>query len=771
MNFMLIQRKLDPLSKAINLNATMVSRVGVAALVASSGLLTEQALAQGESFALEEVVVTARKQTESLQDIPTSIQAFGNKKLEQLNVNNFDDYVALAPAMSAVSLGPGNSQVYMRGVSDGSSGIGAGAGASPSVAIYLDEQPVTAIGRNLDVHIYDIERIEVLAGPQGTLYGASSQSGTLRIITNKPNIEEFEGGIDLGYSTTSNGDPSNSVEGYINAPIVEGKAAIRLVGWRQDDGGYIDNVAQTKTYNNGAPVTVDNSPYVEENFNDSVNSGVRVALKVNLSDTWSLSLGHLSQKLESNGVFDHDPDDIGDLKVARFFEDSNTDKFGQSSLQLEGEIGGHDLLYAGSFLDREVDYELDYSSYSEGSPYIEYYVCDYDSGSTSYSLNCGDPRIQFTNDSQYNRESHELRVQSPQDQSLRYIAGVFYEKSEHDFEWVWAIPGIRPDKVIGQLDPNAYYLTDQKRVDEQVAVFGEFSYDLTDQLTATIGARYFDSESSVSGVQGSVFGFSDIDVETSEKDSLLKFNLTYQIDDNLMIYGTFSEGYRPGSANREPVPGQIAESYSSDIVTNYELGWKTMWLDNRLQFNGSAYMMTWEDMQLTRQDFSLSFFTFTENVSEAEIKGVEADLTFLATKDLLLTAAFSYNKAELSEDYQSTNTAAPEGTRLAFVPEFKGTLTARYSFDIASYLANVQFLYNYTSDSYNNLFPSQRQKQESYSFGNLSAGLESEAWSADIYIKNIWDERPDLYSNAIDFDSRVTTSRPRTVGIKYSYKF
>lgn len=756
---------LTPISQAVKAHRRLI---GLAAIVTTStaSFVAMPAVAQSD-FAIEEVVVTARKKSESLQDIPSSIQAFSNDTLEQLNVNNFDDYIALAPSMSAVSLGPGNAQVYMRGVSDGSSGVGAASGASPSVAIYLDEQPVTAIGRNLDVHIYDIERIEVLAGPQGTLYGASSQSGTLRIITNKPDASEFEAGIDVSYGVTKQGESSNSLEGFVNIPLVEDKMALRVAAWRQQDGGYIDNVLVNKTYNNGAPYVTDNSEFVKKDFNDSSNAGFRAALKYDINDEWSTTVGFMQQKIESNGVFDHDPQDIGDLEVARFFNDKNEDDFSQASLQIEGTVADHDLIYSGSFLDRDVDYELDYSSYSEGSSYIELYVCDYDSNNVF--SNCGDPRIQFTNDSKYKRVSHELRLQSPQDDGLRYIVGAFYEKSEHDFEWYWNIPGIRPEKVVR--GTNAYYMTDQKRVDEQKSIFGEFSYDLTESLTATAGFRYFDSSSSVVGDQGSFFGVKNVNVETEETGDLLKFNLTYQIDDDIMVYGTFSEGYRPGSANRDPIPGKIAESYKSDIVTNYEFGWKTTFMDGRLRFNGSAYLMQWEDMQLTRQDFSLTFFTFTENVSEAEIKGIETDLTFMATENLMLSAAVSYNNAELSQEYQSTNAMAPSGTRLAFVPELKGTVIARYDFDISEYQANVQFLYNYTSDSYNNLFPSQRQEQAAYQFGNLSADLESDAWIAGVYIKNLWDERPELYSNAIDFDSRITTSRPRTIGVKYSYKF
>ena len=239
---------LNPITQGIkqHLQSQRV-QVLATALIASS-----VAFAPAESSAqtLEEVIVTAQKREANLQDVPISLQALDTAKLTALGISDFKDYALQLPSVSFKTQGPGLNNIYMRGVSDG--GDGNQSGSAPSVGVYLDEQPVTSIASNLDVHVYDIARIEALAGPQGSLFGASSQAGTLRIISNQPKIGETEGRLDIGGMFTEEGDPSNSQEGMVNIPLGD-KAALRLVGWRIDEGGYIDNVAGTRTYDLTGP--------------------------------------------------------------------------------------------------------------------------------------------------------------------------------------------------------------------------------------------------------------------------------------------------------------------------------------------------------------------------------------------------------------------------------------------------------------------------------------------------------------------------------------
>ena len=275
---------------------------GVAAgvLIAGSGM----ALAQG--FELEEIIVTAQKRTQNLQDVPLSVNVLGEPQLEALNIAGFADYFQFLPTVSAQQFGPGQAQIYLRGVSDG--GDGNFSGTTPSVALYLDDQPVTAIGRNLDVRVYDIARIETLAGPQGSLYGANSQAGALRIVTNKPDPSAFSGGIDLGANTVKDGEAGYSAEGFANIPLAD-NAAIRLVAWHVEDGGWIDVVPASLTLSRSG-ITVTNSGNVnpahntvEEDYNAVTNSGARAALGIDLNDAWTAAASVIAQSQQSDGVF------------------------------------------------------------------------------------------------------------------------------------------------------------------------------------------------------------------------------------------------------------------------------------------------------------------------------------------------------------------------------------------------------------------------------------------------------------------------------------
>ena len=350
----------------------------------------------GVADELEEIVVTALKREENLQNVPVSIQVLGEQRLNDLNISNFSDYVQFLPSVAAQNRGPGQSQIYMRGVSDG--GDGNFSGTTPSVALYLDEQPVTAIGRNLDVHIYDVARIETIPGPQGTLFGANSQAGTLRIITNRPDPTRKDAGFDLGVNTVKDGELGYSAEGFANIPVSD-STAIRLVGWYVEDAGWIDVVQGSQTFSRSG-ITIQNSGNsdpakntVEDDYNTLTNAGARAALGIDLNDKWTATVNAIAQSQESEGVFADQPDPggPGQGKVLRYFQDNYEDQWTQLGLTVSGDIGFADLTFAGSYLDREVDYDIDYTQYSEYSNYVEYYyTC------VAYDFNnCADPRIEY----------------------------------------------------------------------------------------------------------------------------------------------------------------------------------------------------------------------------------------------------------------------------------------------------------------------------------------------------------------------------------------
>jgi outer membrane receptor protein involved in Fe transport len=426
---------------------TEISRAVCIALATSSGLCALPAAAQ-----IEEITVTATKRETALQDTPIAIQALGQERLDELNISNFDDYMQYLPNVNAAGRGPGQSFIFIRGMATDSSDqtsveIGA---PQPTVALYLDEQPVSSGGRNLDLYVTDIERIEVLPGPQGTLFGASSMAGTVRIITNKANYSDFEAGFRTSYSTTSHGAPSTSVDAYINIPVIDDKFAIRGAFYNVVKGGYIDNVFGENAYLPGMvgfpepangwdetaeSTVVNNAQYVEKDFNDAVYRGARISARIALNDDWELIPQYMTQVLNADGVFDHspaliadlDPGDtagsrvVGDLEVQRFFPDYNDDEFDQLSLTVNGRLGALDVVYAGSFLDREVNNSFDYSGYTEVGSYGYYYICQPD-----YTL-CGDPTQGMLAHIENERSTHELRVSYAEGELIQFVAGVFLD--------------------------------------------------------------------------------------------------------------------------------------------------------------------------------------------------------------------------------------------------------------------------------------------------------------------------------------------------------
>ena len=275
--------------------------------------------APDSSGGVEEIVVTSQKRTENLQDVPVSITAFGTQQLEELRVEDFDDYAKFLPSLSYQSGGPGFSRVFFRGVSSGDNGNHSG--SQPSVCQYLDEQPITTIQGALDVHLYDVERVEALAGPQGTLYGASCQAGAIRVITNKPQLGEFAASYDLEANLTGD-EPGYVAEGMANIPLGE-KMAIRLVGWSKHEGGYIDNVFDTITYAT-AGNTIDNAAFVENDYNDVDTYGARAALRVELTESWTITPSLMGQLSKGNGGFNYDAS-LGGGNTSRFRPESSRD--------------------------------------------------------------------------------------------------------------------------------------------------------------------------------------------------------------------------------------------------------------------------------------------------------------------------------------------------------------------------------------------------------------------------------------------------------------
>jgi iron complex outermembrane receptor protein len=789
------------------------------ALATSTGLFSGSVIA-AENL-LEEVTVTATKRAENLQDIPLVVTALSEEKLDELNIANFDDYIRYLPGVNSAGRGPGQSSIFIRGMATDSSdqtSIEIGAPV-PNVALYLDEQPVSSGGRNLDLYAADIARVEVLPGPQGTLFGASSMAGTIRLITNKPVYNEFQAGFKASVATTKSGDLSNSVEAYVNWPIIDDKLAIRGVFYNAVEGGYIDNVYGENAYTaddvgfpEGAESTVvNNLPFVKENFNDAVYTGARFSLKYAINDDWELLGQYMVQTLDVDGVFDHSPEEIadlndvqsgsrvvGDLKVQRFFPDWLDDEFQQFSVTVNGRLGALDLVYAGSYLDREVNNSFDYSGYTQVGSYGYFYICQ-----PTYTL-CGDPTQGVIALIKNKRSTNELRISSSEGERVNFVAGLFFDDIKTTVDTNFYVAGttgfFAPNRPLAGStinnpdfrEPGITFINDAVRKEQQFAVFGEVTFDITDKLSVTGGARYYDIESSLRG--SSSFAnpcdmslplpcdgsqddpengrnYDEIladDLPLKESDTIFKGTIAYQQSDDALFFFTYSEGFRPGGFNRvEGVPTR----YFSDQATNYEFGWKSTLFDNTLRFNGSIYRIYWDGLQVGITDFDISVITFTSNAADAEITGFEGDLTWLATENLTLAAAWSLNDTEMVRVPQGVVDIAGVGSRLALAPDLQYNISARYDWLESELTPYAQLVYAYTSDQYSSIVVDNRFLQQSYNTLDASFGLHLNNWSIELFGENLTDERAQLFINSLDTDLRITTNRPRTFGLKVRFDY
>lgn len=535
---------------------TQRSRLYSAVVSAFAGsAIATGAAAQG----LEEVLVTATKRVASTQDIAIAVQALGENTLNNMGIANFNDYLIQLPGVTAGGSGPGQNTIYIRGVASTTPNLTTAgvAGLSPNVALYLDDQPLSQPGRNLDVYAADLSRVEVLAGPQGTLFGSSSQAGTVRLITNKPDPSGTYGSVKLGTAFTRGGDLSNNATGMFNLPVSDA-LTLRGVVYVDRMGGYIDNVPGTRDASdsarfrpegtprdNGVPInaqragfqstadlsdveflTADNSTKTGKNINDTVYNGFRLSGLYDINDRWSLQVSHMQQALDSDGVFFSDPD-LGDYEISRFHDDNIDDTFDNTSWTLEGRIGQLEAVYTGAFTDRETNQTVDYTDYLFVGQYLPYYICD---GSVSYpggapSGTCQPPDLFVKSATKTEVMTHEVRFNTPAENRLRATVGGFYSDLQLDERNDFTYPGsARVDGFGVQtgFSPNFPFTTgftsdpgpfpdgvifrnDIRRTDQQYGVFGEATFDFNEQFALTVGARWYDIEVDFEGSANSSF--------------------------------------------------------------------------------------------------------------------------------------------------------------------------------------------------------------------------------------------------------------------------
>ena len=848
---------------------------------------------------LQEVIVTANRREESLQDVPMTIQVLTGATLAKLNATTFDDFAKYLPGVTAHGVGPSQNNIYVRGLGTAASGIqGSGVGGTfPNVAVYLDEQSVQLPNRNLDIYAADLDRIEILEGPQGTLFGAGAQAGVVRYITNKPKLDVTEGMVNAGYATTAHGDQSSNVDATINIPLIADKLAVRGVVYNERRGGYINNTPGTFAraptdlgvkYLGGAvpanSVVINNFNIAGKDINPVTYKGIRVGALYQFNEEWNALLAQSYQNMEADGVFaEMAANSLGepqsDLSVQLYNPSYNKDKFENTALTINGRVGALKLVYAGAYLVRNVEQVQDYTNYVRGL-YVDYYQC-VNPGPTPATAQCFTPSSTWRDVERNTHQSHELRVSTPSDWRIRGIGGLFYEnyeiREQVDFFYLTALPYFNP---IGP--PTGYYTLNGSTVQSngspvqfntpgavfspasvtsnnsnvrplgdgffnditrgytQRAAYASVDFDLIPQtLTLTAGTRYSRVDTSEVGSSVGSFNcqlpvapnpcvnhsdFTNLNAEGLDRTFSglsSRANLSWKATDDALLYYTWSQGFRAGGFNRSAFAAEFNSplafgnnplasahkgwaaplAFAPDNLTNNELGWKTMWLDRRVQWNGAIYQEDWNNAQINVGANDVISYGVILNGGVYRVRGVETSGVARVATGLTIEAGAAWNHSELVKqapflwrdgtpiDFNSlptlsggqklSNPGGALGSPLAGAPPFQGNIRARYEFPFNGYhtFAQIDAVHQShslaTTDRISLDLQGNSIAYELPAFTTYDAalGVGKDAWLVQAYGENLTDMRAQLYANYTEWYKAVTVNRPRTIGLRYSYKF
>ncbi len=657
-----------------------------------------------------EIVVTATHRSESLQKVPISLQALDTAKLEQNHVSSFADYAQMLPSVSFETLGPGRSQPFFRGIS-------VSGGRNSTVGTYLDDIPITSPGNTPEVHIYDVERVEALSGPQGTLFGASSLAGTIRIITAKPKFDKLEAGIDVEANKYGDGNAGGMVEGFINIPIAS-NVAIRLMGFYSKTGGYINNTHGTVNYES-VPVSIDNGPgtttaenhtfysnLVKNAYNPDEEYGGRAAISWQIAPDWKITPSITYQYVNAQGGYNYDPR-VGDLDVHDYSPTFLKDHYYQAELAIQGKIGDFDIVSATGYFSRTFSNANDYTYYS-----VTYDHLAAIGAIGTYYSNFKDKNGNFINPTQqyYGHEhdktfTQEVRLSTPKSWPFQVTLGGFYQYQRQSYDDNYYIPGVSSalNSGVGDIPPfspavpgvysqDAYYLVEDDAHSKDGAAFAEGNVNITSTLKVIGGIRYFVSDNGTVGFDGTwgsadsskafqsngtqgcwnedptvLYGkfihpsrLSCINNNTTyhQTGETHKAGVTWQFEPSKMLYATYSTGFRPGGGNRIA----NAPPYKADTLANFEAGWKTSFGSN-FRWNGAVYYEKWKGIQYGVIPFGYQGAGITVNAGNARVYGVETDFEWRPVTGLSLSANGAYNDAKLAGNFcnltSNTNLVIP----------------------------------------------------------------------------------------------------------------
>jgi iron complex outermembrane recepter protein len=744
--------------------------------------------------ALQEIVVTAEKRESSVQQVPLSITALSGKDLDQAGITSLEAIVQDVPGISIRTAGPGQTQLQMRGLA--STG-----GQSPTVGYYLDETPLTPpTGASngkvvIDPELYDLNRVEVLRGPQGTLYGASSMGGTIKLVSNAPDLKSFSASAQTLQSDTEGGGYNYTYNGMLNLPLSD-VAAIRLVSTFKYDSGWIDRIVLKdfpfqSTSNPGArgdilaAVAAGDVVADHRDVNDERLKGIRVGLLLKPTDALSISPSFFYQSIAQHGenTLDNPPGTEAHYQPADIAEPFE-DIFRLGSLVGKYDFDFAELTVAGSRWTREEDQVQDASEdidplFGSPPPVIPLAISEMD----------------ITR-----QTSEEVRLTSKGDRRLNWIVGGFGQQFSSVFAENSQNPSLVP--VVGFTD--LFHSTQPNDV-HQYAVFGEGYYSLTDRIRLTIGLRRYSYKSKLNieedGLAAPTGDPTPYYSQASASNSGVnpKFELSYQFTPDLLVYGIAAKGFRPGGGNQAipnsatPPPGTIScltslETYNRtsaplqfapDSIWNYELGEKAEFLDHRILLNADVFYISWQHVQ---QNISLACgFFFTDNASSAQSYGSEIEARALLGSYITVSEAAAYTHAALSATSSDYNPASPQpllyrGDPLQNVPTWTSSSALMARVPVAPTLDSVTRLENNYIGGSVDITAGVLNHLPSRNIAKFRTGLAGDKWSAYLYVDNLTNSRTyitDTLSLTLNVPNvnRVATDRPRTFGLNLSVGF
>lgn len=760
---------------------------------------------------VEVIMVTATKRASTLQEVPFSINAQSQADIERAGATNLEELSRNVAGLSIQNLGPGQSQVAIRGVSAGQV-VRDQPGVKEQVGVYLDESVISLSLFTPDLDLYDLNRVETLRGPQGTLFGSGSIGGTIRYITNQPEADELTGSLELNLNTLTDGDTGGHVKGMVNLPLVDDKLAMRAVVYTTEYAGFIDALGE-----NGSR---------KQDVNGGNRTGGRLALTWWATDNLTITPRVVYQEIDVDGfnrqeVFNlfanpytttRPAIQLGEREQYLLLDEGFKDETLIADITAEWQLDSVDMTFVYSYTDRDILVSRDASALS---------------GSVSVDLGFPEQAVLLPSNlhdrTEVEQDTMELRFSSNTDHALQWLAGVFYSDTQRQYSQRLPTPGYDAftDAVLGEgqaaaaangFGPDSPYNADLPYDLTQKSVFGELTYDVNDKLNLVLGSRFYDYEEERRFTTGGLFSNADDQVDATSSDGFTsRFIANYELNETVNLNAQISQGFRLGGVN-DPLNETLCQgsdlqtfgsfqNYDDEKLVNYEVGMKAN--ARRWSANMAVFYTDISDLQVTLDAGSCSS-RISFNVPEAHTVGLEYELTRRATDNLFVTLSGSFVKAEFDSTVRDGDGnvlgGVEDGNRLASVPEIQFALAGTYDFDTAILGANDTYLsasFQYVGDritqpsdqvagagnfvsglpfggATGNELTALDLELDAYNTLNLSAGLVYDTWEAVLYINNVTDENANLsFDRERGGRARLAyrTNQPRTFGVTLRARF